>query len=68
MYVIKMNYGKREYVGVSSPNWLDLLNDTVTMKKYATKFKTKKQAEDFMYKLIADSPSDCFDRFSVVRF
>ena len=68
MYVIKINSGKREYVGISKPNWLDLLNDFTTMKKYATNFKTKKQAEDFMCELIADSPSDCFGRFSVVRF
>lgn len=71
MYVIKINDGHREYVSATSPNWLNLLNDTSTKKEYATKFHTKKQAEDFVGKLMADgysvAGSSVYDRFKVVR-
>lgn len=73
MYVIKINCGKREYVGASSPDWLSLLNDTVKEKRNATKFSTKKQAEKFVCELIADGyKAGCSgyldERFSIVRF
>ena len=71
MFVIKIN-GKREYVSTNTPHWLNLLNDTVKNKQYATKFNTRKQAEDFMGKLMADgysaAGSSVYDKFKVVRF
>lgn len=72
MYVIKINGKHREYVASSSPNWLNLLNDTTSQKKYATKFQTKKEAEQFMFKLIEDgytiAGTSCCDRFDIVRY
>lgn len=71
MYVIKINGKHREYVSSSSPHWLNLLNETTNKKKFATKFKTKKEAEQFMFKLIEDGYSmagaSCCDRFEIVR-
>ena len=52
MFVIRMNSIHREYVATSSPYWLNLLNDTTNKKEYATKFRTKKDAEEFLGKLI----------------
>ena len=72
MYVIRINEGHREYVSTNYPNWLNLLNETTTKKEYATKFNTKKQAEEFVGKLEADgygfAGSSVYGRFKVVRY
>lgn len=72
MFVIRLNEGHREYVSTSYPNWLNLLNGTTTKKEYATKFQTKKQADEFVGKLMQDgysiAGSSVLDRFKVVRY
>ena len=70
MFVIRMNSIHREYVTISSPYWLDLLNDTTNKKQYAIKFRTKKDAEEFLDKLIANGrdAGASYDRFKIVRY
>lgn len=72
MFVIRINDGHREYVSSSSPNWLNLLNGTTKKKEYATKFYTKKQAEEFKSKLEADgydiAGDSAYFRFKIVRY
>ena len=48
MFVIRMDSIHREYIATSYPNWLNLLNDITNKKQYATKFHTKKDAEEFL--------------------
>lgn len=71
MFVIRLKEGHREYVGTSSPHWLNLLNDTVKNKQYATKFRTRKEAEQFKKKLEDDgydfAGSSVYGKFSIVR-
>lgn len=72
MFVIRENYGgHRQYVSTSNPNWLNLLDGTTKKKEFATKFYTKKEAEEFKAKLEKDgydfAGSAVFDRFTVVR-
>ena len=70
MFVIRMDSMHREYVATSSPYWLNLLNDTTNKKQYATKFHTKKDAEEFLDKLIANGrdAGASYDRFKIVRY
>ena len=70
MFVIRMDSMHREYVATSYPNWLNLLNDTTNKKEYATKFYTKKDAEEFLDKLIANGrdAGASYDRFKIVRY
>lgn len=70
MYVIRIDSIHREYVSTSSPYWLNLLNDTTNKKEYATKFRTKKEAETFLDKLIFNGrdAGASYDRFKIVRY
>ena len=73
MFVIKENYdGQSDYVAISYPNWLDLLNGTTENKECATRFHSEKEANDFKKKLEYDGYAfagvDVYDRFEVVRF
>lgn len=67
MFAIKEG---NEYVACSTPHWLNLLNGTSKKSEYATKFRTRKEAEDFKAKLEQDGYDACgsevFDRFKVV--
>ena len=70
MFVIRMDSIHREYVATSYPNWLNLLNDTTNKKEYATKFRTKKDAEEFLCKLVSNGrdAGASYDRFKIVRY
>ena len=70
MFVIRLDSMHREYVSTSSPYWLNLLNDTCSKKEYATKFQSKKDAEEFIDKLVANGrdAGASYDRFKIVRY
>lgn len=71
MFVIKINEGHREYVATSHPNWLNLLDGVTKKKEYATTFCTKKEAQEFVGRLMRDgydfAGDAVYGKFSVVR-